>query len=82
MGVSDHLQGNQWVTPFLLAYKVEAIVPLEITHISTRVEAFEPEANEEGMRIALDLIDEVKNEANTKIVGYQKVNILILQSKS
>ena len=46
--------------------------PSDITHLSSRVEAFEPGANEEGMRLALDLIDEVRNEANVKIVEYHK----------
>ena len=59
-------------TPFLLAHGVEVVVPLEITHISSRVEAFDPEANEEGMRLALDLIIEVRDEANSKIVEYHK----------
>ncbi|XP_074377405.1 uncharacterized protein LOC141718936 [Apium graveolens] len=51
-------------TPFMMAYKTEAVVPLEITHGSPRVEAYEPETNEEGMRLTLDLIDEVRYEAN------------------
>ena len=59
-------------TPFLLAYGDETIVPLKITHVSTKVEDFEPESNEEGMRLALDLIDEVRDKANAKIVEYQK----------
>ena len=33
------------------------------------------------MRLALDLIDEVRDEANAKIVEYHKANILILQPK-
>ena len=72
MGVSNHLQSNHMATPFLLAYGAETVVPLEITHVSIRVEAFEPEANEEGMRLSLDLINEVRNEANAKIVEYHK----------
>ena len=36
--------------------------------MSSRVGAFKFKANEEGMRLALDLIDEVKDEANAKIV--------------
>lgn len=59
-------------TPFLLAYGAEAVVPLEITHVSPRVEAFEAEKNEEGMRLALDLIDEVRDEANARNVEHQK----------
>ncbi|KAK1366125.1 hypothetical protein POM88_041686 [Heracleum sosnowskyi] len=59
-------------TPFMLAYGAEAVVPVEITHTSPRVEAYEPEENEEGMRLALDLIDEVRDEANAKVVEHQK----------
>ncbi|XP_074337636.1 uncharacterized protein LOC141674832 [Apium graveolens] len=51
-------------TPFMLTYGAEAVVPLEITHGSPRVKVYEPETNEEGMRLALDLIDEVRDEAN------------------
>ena len=59
-------------TPFLLAYGAEAVVPLEITHVSPRIEAFDSEVNEQGMKLALDLIDEVRDEANAKIVEGQK----------
>ncbi|XP_063949979.1 uncharacterized protein LOC135152800 [Daucus carota subsp. sativus] len=59
-------------TPFQLAYRAEAVVPLEITHTSPRVQQYEPEANEEGMRLALDMIDEVRDEANARIVESQK----------
>ncbi|XP_074327600.1 uncharacterized protein LOC141665512 [Apium graveolens] len=52
------------VTPFMLAYGAEAVVPLEITHGSPRIEAYEPETNEEGKKLALDLIDKVRDEAN------------------
>ncbi|XP_074346467.1 uncharacterized protein LOC141685254 [Apium graveolens] len=51
-------------TPFMLAYGAEVMVPLEITHGSPRIEAYEPETNKEGMRLDLDLIDEVRDEAN------------------
>lgn len=57
------------VIPFLLAS--EAVMPMEITHTSSRVEAYEPETKEEGMRLAIDLFHEIRDEANTKIVEYQ-----------
>ncbi|XP_074373990.1 uncharacterized protein LOC141714369 [Apium graveolens] len=50
--------------PFMLAYGTEVVVPLEITHGSPRVEAYESKTNKEGMRLTLDLIDEVRDEAN------------------
>ncbi|XP_074352304.1 uncharacterized protein LOC141691464 [Apium graveolens] len=59
-------------TTFMLAYGAEAVVPLEITHGSPRVEEYEPETNEEGMRLGLDLIDEVRDEANARNVKHQR----------
>ncbi|XP_074323600.1 uncharacterized protein LOC141660511 [Apium graveolens] len=59
-------------TPFMLAYGAEDVVPLEITHESPRIEAYEPETNEEGMRLALDLIDEVRDEANARNAEHQR----------
>ncbi|XP_074375210.1 uncharacterized protein LOC141716972 [Apium graveolens] len=53
-------------TPYMMAYGVEAVVPLKIIHGSPRIEAYEPETNEEGMRLTLDLIDEVKDVANAR----------------
>ncbi|XP_074324003.1 uncharacterized protein LOC141660923 [Apium graveolens] len=58
-------------TPFMLAYRAEAVVPLKITHGSPRIEAYEPETNEEGMRLALDLIDKVRDEANARNAEHQ-----------
>nr|XP_017225332.1 PREDICTED: uncharacterized protein LOC108201552 [Daucus carota subsp. sativus] len=55
-----------------LAYGAEAVVPLEITHTSSRVQQYGPEANEEGMRLALDMIDEIRDQAHAKIVENQK----------
>ncbi|KAL8134606.1 hypothetical protein AgCh_009579 [Apium graveolens] len=60
------------VTPFMLAYGAEAVVPVEISHSSPRIQAFNAEENEEGQRLALDLIDEGRDEAHAKIVEYQK----------
>ena len=59
-------------TPFQLAYGTEAVVPLEITHTSPRIREFQPESNEEGLRAAIDMIDEVRDEAHAKIVENQK----------
>ena len=59
-------------TPFMLAYGEEAVVPVEISHSSPRIQAFNAEENEEGQRLALDLIDEVRDGAHAKIVKYQK----------
>ena len=59
-------------TPFAFAYGAEAVVPVEVTRVSPRVKAFDPETNEEGMKLALDLIDEVRDRANAQMVENQK----------
>ncbi|XP_074353957.1 uncharacterized protein LOC141692898 [Apium graveolens] len=59
-------------TPFMLAYGAEVVVPLEITHKSPKIKAYEPEINEEGIRLALDLIDEVRYEANTRNAEHRR----------
>ncbi|XP_074342580.1 uncharacterized protein LOC141680184 [Apium graveolens] len=59
-------------TPFMVAYGAEVVVPLEITNGSPRFKAYEPQTNEEGMRLALDLIDEVRDEANSRNAEHQR----------
>ncbi|XP_074326998.1 uncharacterized protein LOC141664940 [Apium graveolens] len=59
-------------TPFMLAYGAEAVVPLEITHGSSRVEAYESETNKEGMRLALFFIDEIRDEAKAHNAKHQR----------
>ena len=56
----------------MLAYGAEAVVPVEIMQASPRIKAFDQETNEEGMRLALDLIDEVRDEANARNMEHQK----------
>lgn len=55
----------------MLGYGAETVVSIKISHSSPRVEAYELEKNEEGQRLALDLIDEVRDEAHARIFEYQ-----------
>ncbi|XP_074351305.1 uncharacterized protein LOC141690397 [Apium graveolens] len=59
-------------TPFMLAYGEEAFIPVEISHSSPRIQAYNLEENNECQRLALDLIDEVREEENARIVEYKK----------
>ncbi|XP_074363871.1 uncharacterized protein LOC141704537 [Apium graveolens] len=59
-------------TPFMLAYGAEAVVPVEISHSSPRIQAYNAEENEEGQRLALNLIDEVRDAAYAKIIENHK----------
>ncbi|XP_074336349.1 uncharacterized protein LOC141673498 [Apium graveolens] len=56
----------------MLAYGAETVVPVKISHSSLRIQAYNAEENEEGQRLALNLIDEVRDAAHAKIVEYQK----------
>ncbi|XP_074327659.1 uncharacterized protein LOC141665573 [Apium graveolens] len=49
-------------TPFMLAYGAEAVIPVEISHSSPKIQAYNAEENEEGQRLALYLIYEYKYE--------------------
>ena len=46
-------------TLFRLAYRSEAIIPIEIRLTSLRVENHDENRNDEAMHLQLDLVDEV-----------------------
>ena len=50
-------------TPFKLAYESEAVIPTEVHMASHRVKGYEVEENEIQLRLNLDLIDEVRTDA-------------------
>ena len=50
-------------TPFKLAYGSEAVIPAEVHMASHRVKGYEVEENEIQLRLNLDLIDEVRTDA-------------------
>lgn len=58
-------------TPFKLAYGTEALIPLKIGITSDRVKNFDEVANEEGIRLNLDLLDEARDKTVSKIAAYQ-----------
>lgn len=49
-------KGTSRATPVLLAYGVEAIVPVEIIHALPRIEAIEANTKEDDMKFSLDLM--------------------------
>lgn len=57
-------------TPFMLSYGEKAVVPLEISHMCPRIKAYDPEANEEGQRLSLDIIDEIRDKAHVRMVEH------------
>nr|XP_011457630.1 PREDICTED: uncharacterized protein LOC105349506 [Fragaria vesca subsp. vesca] len=51
-------------TPFSMAFGTEAVLPIETSIPSGRVENFDATTNEEGLRLNIDLIEERKEKAD------------------
>ena len=80
----DELSGVLWVyrttvrtptgeTPFKLAYGSEAVIPAEVHMANHRVTMYQDKDNEEQLRLNLDLIDEVRTDADERIAKYKNL---------
>ena len=56
---------------FRLAYKSEAVIPVEVRLISYKVENHDESRNDEAMRLQFDLVDEIRAMAEQKLARYQ-----------
>uniref|UniRef100_A0A2N9H4C4 Uncharacterized protein n=1 Tax=Fagus sylvatica TaxID=28930 RepID=A0A2N9H4C4_FAGSY len=59
-------------TPFRMTFGSEAVVPVEIGLTTFRTSAYDEQENEEQLRLNLDLIDEVRETAETRMKRYQE----------
>ena len=59
-------------TPFRLIYGTEAVIPVKVGVTSTRREVFHEESNDDHLRINLDCLDEVREEASIRVTKYQQ----------
>ena len=60
-------------TLFKLAYESEAIIPVEVRMTNHRVMKYEDQENEEQLRLNLDLIDEVRMDAEQRKTRYKNL---------
>ncbi|XP_065623716.1 uncharacterized protein LOC136065020 [Quercus suber] len=60
-------------TPFKLAYGTEAVIPAEVHVANHRVTTYQDEANEEQLRLNLDLIDEVRMDTEQRMARYKNL---------
>ena len=60
-------------TPFSLSYGVEAVIPVEIGTPSFRMETFDEENNNEALRMELDVIEERRVAAFTRMAAQKRV---------
>ncbi|KAK4403978.1 Ribonuclease HI [Sesamum angolense] len=59
-------------SPFNLVYGMEAIIPAEIGEETLRVQQYEPEINDIGRRVNLDLLGKVRDTASVRIEAYKR----------
>ena len=59
-------------TPFRLTYSIEAVILAEVGITSMRREVFHEGSNNDKLRVNLDYLDEVKDEASHKMMKYQQ----------
>ena len=80
----DELPGVLWAyrttvrtltgeTPFKLAYGSEAVIPAEVHMANHKVVKYRDEDNEEQLRLNLDLIDEVRTNAEQRTARYKNL---------
>ena len=60
-------------TPFKLAYESEAVIPAEVHMANHRVMIYQDKDNEEQLRLNLDLIDEVRTDAEHRAAKYKNL---------
>ena len=60
-------------TPFKLAYGSEAVIPAKVHMAYHRVMKYQDKDNEEQLRLNLDLIDEVRADAEHKAAKYKNL---------
>ena len=60
-------------TPFKLAYGSEAVIPAKAHVANHRVMKYQDEENEEQLRLNLDIIDEVRMNAEQRTTRYKSL---------
>ena len=58
--------------PFRLTYGTEAVILIEVGVASTRRTTFSEEENDDKLGVNLDYLDEVRDEASSKMTEYQR----------
>ncbi|XP_074346466.1 uncharacterized protein LOC141685252 [Apium graveolens] len=59
-------------TLFRLAYRVDAVFPVDVSLISPRIEVFDPSLAAEGLRFHNDLLEETREESRLRMIAQQE----------
>ena len=60
-------------TPFRLAYESEAVIPAEVHMPNHRLTMYQDKNNEEQLHLNLDLINEVRTDAEQRTTKYKNL---------
>ena len=60
-------------TPFKLTYGSEAVIPVEVHMANHRVMVYQEKDNTEQLRLNLNLIDEVRTDADERTARYKNL---------
>ena len=56
--------------PFKMAFGMEAVIPMEIGVSSIRKAWYDKQSNDEGLKLALDCLPEVRDDVAQRMVLY------------
>ena len=73
MGLHDDSENPIGETPFKLTYGSEAVILAEVHMANHRVMKYQDEENEEKLHLNLNLIDEVKMDAEQRTARYKNL---------
>ena len=59
-------------TPFKLTYGAEVVIPVKIGLTSQRTEFFDERSNDDQLKVNLDCLDEIKDQATQRMAKYQQ----------
>ncbi|GKB52358.1 ribonuclease H-like domain-containing protein [Tanacetum coccineum] len=71
-GIQNNSKSSNGETPFSLVYGSEAVVPIEISIETRRIQDFDPRQNEKRRKEYLDILEEKKEIASIKEAHYKQ----------
>ena len=73
IGIQDDYENPYEETPFKLAYGSKVVIPAEVHMANHRVMMYRDKDSEEQLRLNLDLIDEVRTNADERTTRYKSL---------
>ena len=59
-------------TPFKLTYSTEAVILIKVGITSIKQEMYHEDSNDDQLKVNLDYLDEIRDEASSRITKYQQ----------